>query len=511
MTVYRPIAPVPALALPAPWVKPLAGLGLLAAAILTVFRADAAEMAAIWWTRSTFGHCLLILPIVGWLVWQRRTELARLVPVPSFWGLGLVAAGGLGWLLGEAAGVSAARHLGLVVMLQGSVVAMLGLAVARGLLFPLGYALFLVPFGEVFVPTLQIWTAELAMLLLGLVGLPAHIEGVFITTPSGYFEVAEACSGVKFLIAMIALGVLVAHLCFESWKRRAAFVAVSVAVPILANAVRAFGTIWIADRTGIGFAEDFDHVVYGWFFFAAVIALVLAIGWRFFDRPVDARSFDPERLQPQRPAPAAPKTVAIAAAAALGLALAPPLWSMTLAAQNRHAAPALAAPAIEGWRQAAAPMAWPWRARFDGADRILRARYRDRRGRIVDLAIGYYGWQEEGREIAAFGQGGLDPDSEWAWSRASDQPGETRAYRIAAPGPVPREVAEAYLVGDALTGSPGRVKLETLRARLLGGDQRAATIVVSAEGQGARAAVRDFLAAAAPLDSLVDRAIAGGD
>ncbi|MCA1749304.1 MAG: exosortase A, partial [Sphingomonadales bacterium] len=435
--------PAPALALPAPWVRPLIGLGLLAAAILVIFRADLAEMATIWWTRSTFGHCLLVLPIIGWLVWQRREKLAELVPVPSFWGLGIVAIGAIGWLLGEAAGVSAARHLGLIVMLQGSVVAMLGLAVARGLLFPLGYALFLVPFGEVFVPTLQTWTAEISMVLLGFVGLPAHIEGVFITTPSGYFEVAEACSGIKFLIAMVALGVLGAHLCFESWKRRAAFLALCVIVPILANAVRAFGTIWIADRTGIGFAASFDHVFYGWFFFGAVIALVLAIGWRFFDRPADAPAFDPVKLQPAKPEQAAPRAVATVALIGFAIALTPPLWSSALAAQNRHAAPMLTAPAIDGWRQVSAPMAYPWRARFDGADRIVAARYRDGEDRIVDLAIGYYAWQEETREIAAFGQGGLDPDSDWAWSRASSQRGDVRAYRLTAPGPVPREVAEA--------------------------------------------------------------------
>jgi exosortase/archaeosortase family protein len=62
--------------------------------------------------------------------------------------------------------------------------------------------------------------------------------------------VAEACSGVKFLIAMVALGVLVANVCFRSWHRRAAFMALCVAVPILANGVRAWGTIYAAQYVG---------------------------------------------------------------------------------------------------------------------------------------------------------------------------------------------------------------------------------------------------------------------
>jgi exosortase len=64
----------------------------------------------------------------------------------------------------------------------------------------------------------------MSMLLLALSGIPASLDGVFITTPTGYFEVAEACSGVQFLIAMAAYGVLVANLCFRSWTRRLLFV-----------------------------------------------------------------------------------------------------------------------------------------------------------------------------------------------------------------------------------------------------------------------------------------------
>ena len=70
------------------------------------------------------------------------------------------------------------------------------------------------------------------MILLALTGVPASIDGVFITTPAGLFEVAEACSGVKFLIAMIAFGTLVANVCFTSWPRRCVFIAASVIVPI---------------------------------------------------------------------------------------------------------------------------------------------------------------------------------------------------------------------------------------------------------------------------------------
>jgi exosortase/archaeosortase family protein len=108
--------------------------------------------------------------------------------------------------------------------------------------------------------------------------------------------VAEACSGVKFLVAMIALGTLVAHLCFRSSKRRAVFMAACAIVPVLANGVRAWGTIYVAQSRGVEFAAGFDHIVYGWFFFAFVMMTLLAISWRYFDRAANDDFIDAEAL-----------------------------------------------------------------------------------------------------------------------------------------------------------------------------------------------------------------------
>ncbi|MDB5697353.1 MAG: Exosortase, partial [Alphaproteobacteria bacterium] len=254
------------------WRVHLAVLAGAAATLLLLFARDVGDMAGIWFESSTYNHIMLIPPIIGWLVWQRVPELRQLSPSASPAALLVVGAGAFAWLLGEAGGVALARHLGVVLMLQGLVIACLGKGVARGLAFPLFYALFLVPAGEEIVPLMQTVTAEMCMALLGLVGIPAHLEGVFISIPGGYFEVAEACSGVKFLVAMLAYGALVANVCFRSWTRRALFMAAAVVIPILANGVRAWGTIYVAWHTGNDFAVGFDHVFYGWIFFAIVIA-----------------------------------------------------------------------------------------------------------------------------------------------------------------------------------------------------------------------------------------------
>ncbi len=491
------------------WRAHLLALGFASAAILLLFYHDAAAIASIWWNSSTFNHCLLIPFILWWLVAQRRRELAQLTPAAWWPGLLLVGAGALGWMLGEAGGVAFARHLGLMFMLQGATIAILGRGVARGLAFPLFYALFLVPGGEELVPAMQTVTAQIASALLSLTGVPAHLEGIFITTPTGYFEVAEACAGVKFLIAMAAFGALVANVCFRSWKRRIAFVAIALLVPVFANGVRAWLTIYVAHRTGsVDLAAGFDHVVYGGIFFAIVIAIILALGWRFFDRGVNEPWFDPKQLQPEAPRGARLNAVI---AVILGLALAPVAWLFLVSASGARPVPAeIALPQVQGWQVVPQGQGRPWEPHYIGADRIRLAHYRDAQGRTVDLAIVVFASQSEGRELVGYGQGAVAPDSgAWAWTASATAPPDGRAERIASNG-VAREVLSFYRVGEILTGSGVEVKLATLKTRLLGGPQRAVAILVSAEdsaaGVSARPAIDDFLRSLGPLDRLADRA-----
>ncbi len=293
---------VPAATFAAPvWRRHLAALALVSVAILLVFRADVARLVGIWWTGDAYGHCLMVAPIVAWLVWQRRSGLAQLTPVAWAPGLLIVATGSAGWLLGEAASANFAQQLGLVLMLEGTAVTLLGPNVARALLFPLAYALFLVPFGAWLDAPLQQVTIAIVMPLLALIGLPAESNGLVIHAGRYWFEVAEACSGAKFVLAMIVLGTLVTHLGFTSWRRRAVFMAAALVAPVLTNGVRAFLSIWGAHLMGIESVLGPGHLLAGWALFAGMLAGLLALAWPHFDRAPDAPAFDPAKLQRRVP------------------------------------------------------------------------------------------------------------------------------------------------------------------------------------------------------------------
>ncbi len=472
------------------WRRPLLALAFAVTALLTIFGSDAADMAALWWNISTYQHCLYILPIIGWLLWLRRAEVAQVTPAGWLPGLVLVFGAALVWLGGEAGGVAIVRHVGLILMLQSCVVATLGPAVTRAILFPLFYLIFLVPFGDEFTALMQTLTARMTMTLLDVTGVPASIDGVFITTRAGWFEVAEACAGVKFLVAMVAYGALVANVCFRSPLRRTLFMAAAIIIPVLANGVRAWATIFAAEAVGVKAATGFDHIVYGWVFFALVTIAIMSAAWPFFDRRLGEDWLGGRVFAVWKPVTPA----LVLAPLVIGVAALPAMWDDIASTAGRSALPAAVdLLVIPGWTRVGDQPATPWTPRFDGADHRLFGRYGNAAGQRVDIGIALYGWQERGRELVAFGQGAADPASHWAW--AADLPALAggKSERLMGPGKAEREAATFWVVGGVAVQGRTGVKLATLRARLTGSDQSAATLVVSAEGKGAHDALVAFV------------------
>lgn len=500
------------LQIPVVWRGPLATLAVAWLAIVLLFLPDWGDMAHQWWDASTYNHILLVPPILAWLVMMRKQELLKLEP--RAWWPGLIPfAGALFlWVLGNISGLNLASHLGLVVMMQAAVLTLLGPVVTWALFFPVLYMLFLVPFGDMLVPPLQMITADITIALTHFSGIPAEIDGVFIDTPVGLFEVAEACSGVKFLIAMIALGTLVAHVCYVDWRRRLIFMIVAVVLPIVANGVRAWGTIYIAQSQGIEFASGFDHIFYGWVFFAVVMVILLGMGWRFFDRPLDDRFIDAEAIRntawlrwtDRFSVHGLLAVVAMGAIMLGGLA-----WGQAARALDAPMPRQLHFTAPAGWTMVDyTPAVW-WEPRAAGADHRLMARYRDAAGHEVDVFFALYSGQDDGREAGGFGEGALVPDTPWRWQEPAAGPAEATAEWLQANGNVRRLAYTWYRSGDLLTGSNSRLKLANMADRLLMREQATAVLILSAEhaGPGAQPteAIDAFLAGVGPVGSWMDR------
>jgi exosortase A len=328
---------------PAVWPAALAVLGLGLAALGILFRAEVAAAVSTWDRSSAYGHCWLVLPIAAWLAWTRRARLAELALEPLPLAAPLALFGAAAWLVMERLGVMEGRQFAALGLVWVLVLAVLGRRVVQAMAAPLAYLVFLVPFGEFATPWLQQATLEMILLGLDITGIPYHSDGLFIEIPAGTFLVAEACAGLRFLIASLAFGALYAIVMFRSPWRRLLVLALAVVVPLVANGIRALAIVLLGHHLGSAEAAAADHVIYGWVFFSLVLLLLILMGLPFRQEPaVDT----PTSSTPPRPA--APRALAAAGVATIVFAAAGSLCAAVLdagATPPRREAARLTAPA----------------------------------------------------------------------------------------------------------------------------------------------------------------------
>lgn len=476
------------------------GLWLAAvAAICAVFYDTVEAMVQTWLNSATFNHCLLIPLICAYLAWERRAAFRLIPPQPVLWGAAAVLGAGLMWLMGRLVGALIVEQFALVFMAQALALTLWGPAAVRAMILPLGFMLFMVPFGDFLVQPLQSVTADFSVWLLRLIDIPIYREGVFISTPTGEFHVAEACSGVRFLVAMVPLGVLLAAMAYRSPWRKAAVMVVSVIIPIIANGIRAFGIIYIAYLTNNEYAVGVDHIIYGWVFFSIVTLLVIFVGMSFSDKPLDAPVADYSWFKPTA-AVADGKRLATAAVMAV-VALLPwsPLANRAAAVGEVPLGEVTMPVMTRSWREVQATPGWT--PQYTGATQQMVATYRRDDGAEVVFYFAYYARQQEGAELVQFGNGVAPARWDWNGSRSRVVELSDREKTITESDIADlrnhRRVWHWYWVGGYVTANDYWAKLYHLWNRLRGGGDAGAVIALSTpEGftrDDAPVVLQDFL------------------
>ena len=272
-------------------------LGLVVLGV--IFRAEAAAAYHVWNESTAYSHCFFVLPIALYLAWDRRQNLAGLRVAPLPWLSLLAIPGVFAWMATERMGIMEGRQLVAMSFVQLLFLAVLGWRVWWAMSAPLLYLYFMVPFGAFLTPALQTFTLEFSLIGLTAIGIPYYADEFLIDTPSGRYFVAEACAGLRFLIASIAFGALYSLLMYRSYTKRGLFMLASIVIPIVANGFRALGIVVLGSVLGSAEAAAADHVLYGWVFFSIVILLLILAGMPFREDQVAAVRVAPSGDAPE--------------------------------------------------------------------------------------------------------------------------------------------------------------------------------------------------------------------
>ncbi len=378
------------------WRFYLMTMGVILSVFVLVYSSTLFDIVSIWWKSRTFNHGFVIVPISLYLIWQKRDVLLQHEPKSSklVWIVlsGLVAM----WVVANLADVQLIQQFSVVSMLPVLVYVLFGRDVVKLILFPLGFLIFAVPFGEFMVPILQDITAVFTVEALRLTGIPVYLEGRFISIPSGNFKVAEACSGVRYLIASVALGTLYAYITYYSLWRRSIFILFSILLPIAANSVRAYGIVMLAHLSDYELATGFDHLIYGWMFFGLVMILLFWVGAFFRDDPPESAS-DKAKIPNTKNIVPDKKANIIIAFVTIIILLSGPLTAQWLN-EPIAGANSISLPFSDGAWSGPVDVETQWNAYFKGATSELNGEYRNGKDSI-QLYIAYYASQSQGAEI----------------------------------------------------------------------------------------------------------------
>jgi len=247
------------------------------------------DMVKEWYNDENYSHGFLVPLIAAYFLSTRWTELKSTRVFPSKTGLLVLSAGLLQLLVAWLGSEYFTMRSSLIVLLVGLVISFFGMSVLRKVRFPLAYLLFMVPIPYIIYDAaafpLKLFVTRVSVATLKLSGVSVLREGNIIMFPSTTLEVADACSGIRSLLSLLALAVAFAFfLQMVPWKR---WVLICSAVPIAVctNALRVIVTGFLAQYWGAQAAQGFFHEFAGLVVFGMAMVLLVGLGSLLAKKP----------------------------------------------------------------------------------------------------------------------------------------------------------------------------------------------------------------------------------
>jgi exosortase len=240
------------------------------------------DMINVWSHDENYSHGFLVPLIAGYFFWLRWPELKTRPVKPDGLGLVVIVWGVFQLLVAWLGTEYFTMRTSLIVLLAGMTLFWFGRAVLKGMALPLGYLIFMVPIPYIIYDMiafpLKLFVTKVSVVFLKTVGVVVLREGNIIMFPSTTLEVADACSGIRSLISLLAIAVAYAFLIKISNVRRWIIIFSALPIAVATNALRVIITGILAQWWGSRAAEGFFHEFAGMAVFVLALVMLVACG-----------------------------------------------------------------------------------------------------------------------------------------------------------------------------------------------------------------------------------------
>lgn len=360
-----------------------------------------------WGDTQELSHSYFIPVISAWLVWTNREAIRRSIGEPSILGVIAIVFAGLFLLVGQVTHIFVIQHLGLVLAIAGLTAAFGGLSLLKVTAAPIAFLLFAVP-PPYWVVTVLSWkfqqmSSVVGVWMIEMMNIPVYLSGNIIDLGDLKLQVAEACSGLRYLFPFLSLGVMTAYLYRGPLWQKIFIVLSTIPITVFMNSFRIAVTGVLVQNYGTEHAEGALHLFEGWVvFLLCMIALFGVIA--FFSLFSNPRTNPLDKLGAPEITPAQPSKGALArpvmaggvlalAVAIFGLAQLMTTDSLIIPDRSKFAG----VPAeFEGWESTVRPMD-PSVAETLAADDTIVVNLISPENKGYNLYIAYFDSQRDGR------------------------------------------------------------------------------------------------------------------
>lgn len=256
-------------------------IGIVVCSFIALYHHVIYKMVHDWSIDNNYSHGYLIPIITAYLIWQIHKELAELSLRPANSGLILLILSILFFIVAYVGAELFTMRFSMLLVIFSSIVFLVGWAIAKALIFPLLYLLFMIPlptiiWNQIAFP-LKLFATKMAVGVIKAINIPVYSEGNVIFLSNTTLEVVDACSGLRSLTSLLALSAAFALISDHSRFNKTILFFTAIPIAILVNIFRLSSTAILAKYFGAQVAEGFLHEVSGILVFFIALILMYSI------------------------------------------------------------------------------------------------------------------------------------------------------------------------------------------------------------------------------------------